>query len=62
MLVFQKTKKHVHFNLQNGKSAQRNVSRSEVSNLLSREALEGDRGMFKEHFTKFLWWKNRNLK
>ncbi len=60
-LVLQKIKKHVYFNLQNGRSARQNVARSDESILLSKEAADDDRGMFQEHFKENLRWKYRNF-
>ncbi len=59
--VFQKIKKHVYFNLQNGRSTRRNVARSDESILLSEEAADDDGGMFQEHFEENLRWKSRNF-
>ncbi len=60
-LVFQKIKKHVYFNLQNGRSTWQNVARSNESILLSKEAADDNGGMFQEHFKENLRWKYRNF-
>ncbi len=59
--VFQKIRKHVYFNLRNGRSARRNVARSDKSILLSKEVAGDDGGMFQEHFEEKLRWKYRNF-
>ncbi|PBK82412.1 hypothetical protein ARMGADRAFT_1038717 [Armillaria gallica] len=55
-----KIKKQAYFNLENGKSAQRNVARSEESIALSKEVADDDAGMFQEHFKENLRWKLSN--
>ncbi len=59
--VFQKIKKHAYFNLQNGRSTQWNVARSDESILLSKKVAGDDGGMFQEHFEEKLRWKYRNF-
>ncbi len=56
-----RSRSNAYFNLQNGKSAQQNVARTEESILLSREVADDDIGMFQEHFKENLRWKYRNF-